>query len=411
MAVKHWAQDCKINSAKDNHLSSYAWMNLVVFYLQCIRLLPNLQCCALMKATGLKPDPSNEYWHFVNDLDTCTLLWENIKKKNSWSMPQDLAEEPVSLLLYGFFEFYAVRFPYTTFAVSIKSASISLPKLAARRVKHFYSIEDPFETYDSHCPHDLGKPASEFGARKIINCFRDSEEDFRLIMSGNKSAGQRSKWLKKFLGLETMRAPQRTKTNQRTTGESTKLQCHGPDAAEKSMQSVNTKMATMDIDQLSIDSGTRHTFPAPLQKDTAKQADEENVPTNNSRSVNPRRRNRPKKKEGVHNVSRGGAALPVTQSQGQESPSKLPNHQINHQDEGTSKRDAIGSRHNNAGRRGGQGRGRDDLDSKQGSGRQHGRRGAGRGGQDAGRGGRGGRGRFQRERDSELATSTEKSSG
>ena len=135
-------------------------MNLVVFYLQCIHFVPNLQSPALMEAVGLVPDPRNNYWHFVNNLDTCTLTWDAVRKANAWVMPSELDELPMPALLYGFFEFYGFRFPWT-FAVSIKQGDIVVPKVATRKVCAFYSIEDPFESYDSHCPHDLGTPCSE----------------------------------------------------------------------------------------------------------------------------------------------------------------------------------------------------------------------------------------------------------
>ena len=56
LAVKKWVKDKKICSAADERLSSYAWMVLVVFYLQQIGLLPNLQCPELMKQASFEPD-------------------------------------------------------------------------------------------------------------------------------------------------------------------------------------------------------------------------------------------------------------------------------------------------------------------------------------------------------------------
>ena len=138
MTVKQWTKDQKINSAKEKCISSYAWMNLVVFFLQCINFLPNLQSPDLKKAAGLVSDPDNNYWHFVNGLDTCALSWEEVRKDKLWEMSHDLDEIPLSLLLYGFFEFYSSRFPFGTHAVSIKRGNISLSKLATKkRSVHF----------------------------------------------------------------------------------------------------------------------------------------------------------------------------------------------------------------------------------------------------------------------------------
>jgi hypothetical protein len=186
MAVKQWAKDFKMNSAKDNFISSYAWINLVVFYLQCLGFVPNLQSRDLMEAVGLVPDPKDNYWHFVNELDTCTIKWDQVKTANAWTMPSELQDMPVSALLYGFFEFYSRRFPSATFAVSIKKGDISLPKLAFRKRSLFYCIEDPFETYDSHCPHDLGTPAGETATRDMLNFFREGEAHLRDVLCGRK---------------------------------------------------------------------------------------------------------------------------------------------------------------------------------------------------------------------------------
>ena len=186
ITVKQWAKEQKINSAKEKCISSYSWMNLVVFYLQCIGFVPNLQSIALMKAANLAPDRDSNYWHFINNLDTCTLKWEEVKRGELWTMPSEFAELPLSLLLYGFFEFYSLRFPFGTHAVSIRRGNISQSKLATRKVNSFLSIEDPFETYDSYCPHDLGTPANVYGFTKIRNCLRDAEEHLRMVLSSKK---------------------------------------------------------------------------------------------------------------------------------------------------------------------------------------------------------------------------------
>ena len=191
ITVKQWAKEQNINSAKEKCISSYSWMNLVIFYLQCMGFLPNLQCPTLMKAAGIVPDREGNHWHFVNKLDTCTMKWEEIKDGELWAMPSEFAGLPLSLLLYGFFEFYGLRFPFGTHAVSIKRASICLSKLATKKINFFLSIEDPFETYDSFCPHDLGSPANAFGSTKIRNCLQDAEEHLRMILCSGEEPGDR----------------------------------------------------------------------------------------------------------------------------------------------------------------------------------------------------------------------------
>lgn len=182
MAVKLWAKENNIGSAQDNGLSSYAWTNLVIFYLQCLDFVPNLQCKDLMRAVGFQPDPQGNYWHSVNRLETFYMTWEEVKSSGAWTQPSKYCDTPHSVLLYGFFEFYSCRFPLGSFAVSIKQGRICTLKLASRKSKLIYCIEDPFETFDSHYPHDLGTPANETGTREILECMANAEEHLRKIL-------------------------------------------------------------------------------------------------------------------------------------------------------------------------------------------------------------------------------------
>jgi hypothetical protein len=45
----------------------------------------------------------------------------------------------------------------------------------AYRSAQYYCIEDPFETFDSHCPHDLGTPAGEVGTKTLVRCLQEAE--------------------------------------------------------------------------------------------------------------------------------------------------------------------------------------------------------------------------------------------
>ena len=184
MTVKQWAKEHKFNSAKDNYISSYAWVNLVIFYVQCLGLVPNLQNEELMAAVNVTPDTEGNYWHFVNKLHTCTLTWEELNRANVWSPPDELQEVTISALLYGFFEFYSCRFPSAAYAVSIKEGGMTLLKINQRKMNLFLCIEDPFETFDSHCPHDLGTPAGEKGARDMLHYLEKEEVHLRKMLCG-----------------------------------------------------------------------------------------------------------------------------------------------------------------------------------------------------------------------------------
>jgi DNA polymerase sigma len=178
VTVKSFVKHMGIGTAQDNHLSSYAWTNLVIFYCQCIDLVPNLQCPKLMEKAGVKRDPNN-HWHSIRNLDTCYLTWK--QASTVWVPPQPGNNHwSVSALLYGFLEFYAHAFPTKVFLISIKRGKDGiLPKTVFRKSCLFWMIEDPFETFDSHCPHDLGMHANEPGALRILRCFQTAAVDTR----------------------------------------------------------------------------------------------------------------------------------------------------------------------------------------------------------------------------------------
>jgi hypothetical protein len=195
LAIKRWAKEYSINSAKDNYVSSYAWMIMVIFYLQWLGFVPNLQCPQLMQAVGVVPDPEGNYWHFVNHLDTCFLTWAQVNQAKAWAQPTELKNIPISGLLYGFFEFYSQRFSPAFYAISIKRGDISLPKTSFRKRTLFFCIEDPFETFDSHCPHDLSAPVSENGVKDMMQFLRDGEEHLRNVFLG-KTTQETGPWPK-----------------------------------------------------------------------------------------------------------------------------------------------------------------------------------------------------------------------
>lgn len=185
LSIKAWAKLYKISSAADARISSYAWVNLGIFYLQCISFVPNLQSPEFMAQHEFERDPEN-WSHCANDLNTCFMPWDIVVAKNEWTQPDELKDAPVTLLMYGFLHFYAKHFPKTMFAVSIREGSIKLPKATFGNVRvQNLSVEDPFETHCSHAPHDLGKPAGEAGHVVIAKALADSEAFLRGVLIGD----------------------------------------------------------------------------------------------------------------------------------------------------------------------------------------------------------------------------------
>ena len=184
MAVKKWAKDHRICSSADQKLSSYAWMILVIHYLQQIGLLPNLQCAELMKKAGF--DAGSDPTHTINALNTAFVPWEQVKQMNAWDLPAELAEVPVSVLLHGFFHYLSTHFPSRLLAASIRTSAMIPKPLSNKCSLSFLCIEDPFETFDSHCPHELGSPADIKAQMEIMNLLAESERHVHAVLLGEE---------------------------------------------------------------------------------------------------------------------------------------------------------------------------------------------------------------------------------
>merc|ERR1712238_232848 len=137
----------------------------------------------------------------------------------------------VTTLLYGFFQFYAHEFPSHLYMISIKRGGSGSGSGCGRnnsgysvdghgqhghghgprhnkqrkelrqqqqRNSHLFPktmflennqstslsfcIEDPFETYDSHFPHDLASPTDEKGSIFMARCFQQSATYLRTLL-------------------------------------------------------------------------------------------------------------------------------------------------------------------------------------------------------------------------------------
>lgn len=194
LSIKAWAKLYGLSSAADNRISSYAWVNLGVFYLQCIGFLPNLQCRELMAQHGFEVDPEN-WSHCANDLDTAFMPWCLVVERNVWMQPDEWKDTPVTLLMYGFFHFYANHFPKTWFAVSMREGGVVLPKMTFDKIRiQHLCIEDPFETHGSHTSHDLGRPAGEVGHPVIAEALLESEAILRAVLVGENNDEEAYFW-------------------------------------------------------------------------------------------------------------------------------------------------------------------------------------------------------------------------
>ena len=183
LSVKSFAKVCGLASAADGTLSSYSWLNLVVFYLQCIGLLPVLQCPSMMEEHGLQVDPNNP-WHSINGLNTIYLTKDLVESRSIWKRSSRVDYENSASLLFGFFNFYACIFPEETCSASIRFGRIHLQKTALHSTSRLWrlSVEDPFETCNSHCPHDLGCHVKEDGQKRIKESLARAKQGFESFL-------------------------------------------------------------------------------------------------------------------------------------------------------------------------------------------------------------------------------------
>lgn len=96
--VKMWIKKHDIGSAANGYLSSYSWINLVIFYLQCIGFVPNLQCKRLIKqhiATASSDEHYKTTYNFNNnvaELNTCFLRASAVRNAGIWKQPSELQD-------------------------------------------------------------------------------------------------------------------------------------------------------------------------------------------------------------------------------------------------------------------------------------------------------------------------------
>eukprot|EP01087_Luapelamoeba_hula_P005379 TRINITY_DN1545_c0_g1_i2.p1 TRINITY_DN1545_c0_g1~~TRINITY_DN1545_c0_g1_i2.p1 ORF type:complete len:466 (-),score=47.91 TRINITY_DN1545_c0_g1_i2:17-1414(-) len=158
--VKHWAKQREMNDPYMGSLSSYAWVLLVINFLQR-RDPPVLPCLQRHPATcNVDELPKvlvrGHNCYFYNDLIRLRAYG-------------DRNNESLGVLLFEFFRHYALHFDYAHSVVSIRTARLldkqekSWDKPSdTPRDNHHFSIEDPFDL-----DHDLGRVIDPHSLRDI----------------------------------------------------------------------------------------------------------------------------------------------------------------------------------------------------------------------------------------------------
>ncbi|GBL95681.1 Poly(A) RNA polymerase gld-2 A [Araneus ventricosus] len=158
LVIKKWAQDCKINNAKEMTLSSYSLVLMVIHYLQCGCDPPVLPCLQKLQS---RRDPG-DYWKCLIPYGDNSIF----QSKNTQSLGS---------LLYGFFEYYADKFDFSKDVISVR-LGCKLPKQVAmnfRSTKNkrghwkFICIEEPFNRTNTACA-----VYDEASFNRIMNAFK-----------------------------------------------------------------------------------------------------------------------------------------------------------------------------------------------------------------------------------------------
>ena len=178
LLVKVWAKANRIGSARFSMLSSYSWSILVIFFLQRIDFVPNLQCHSFIKAHQSLEDicVDSRCDKFLSAIE--------VLSAGIWKPPNSTIT--ISSLLFGFFSFYHTKYDSKHFTISVRLANkADLIKGCFEKSSRIdrMSIEDPFETCSSIVKHDLGVHMNDFGQIQISKCIENAFTLFEQIFS------------------------------------------------------------------------------------------------------------------------------------------------------------------------------------------------------------------------------------
>ncbi|KAM7298556.1 terminal uridylyltransferase 7-like, partial [Ixodes scapularis] len=153
--LKHFAKTCDIGDASRGSLSSYAYILMVLYYLQQCQppVIPVLQ--ELYPEGDKKPEVIIEGWNvwFFDDIDRLQSVWSEFGQNN----------ESVGELWLGLLRFYTEMFDFRTDVVCIRQRE-PITRLQKSWTSRCMAIEDPFKLN-----HNLGSGVSRKMNASIMN--------------------------------------------------------------------------------------------------------------------------------------------------------------------------------------------------------------------------------------------------
>nr|XP_047122646.1 terminal uridylyltransferase 4 isoform X2 [Hydra vulgaris] len=168
--IKYFAKICDIGDASHGSLSSYAYILLMLYYLQHCEppVIPVLQELAVDKKKTFLID-GKDTW-FFDDIQNLDTVWKDYGKNK-----QTLAE-----LWIGFFNFYVEKFFFKRFVIAIRQKN-SLSKCQKEWWNCSMAIEDPFDL-----DHNLAAGVKDDMFDKIMSCFNRARSHFGSPFSNSR---------------------------------------------------------------------------------------------------------------------------------------------------------------------------------------------------------------------------------
>ncbi|CAE8713450.1 unnamed protein product [Polarella glacialis] len=172
--VKDWAKKHELVGTADGCLNSYAYMLLVIFFLQSVQppVLPNLQSMA----TETVPVKDFKWGG-----DDC---WETKFESDVTTIPQSKNVMPVGELMIRFFHFFTRVFDWRSHAVCMRlklpGAAVDKFSLTLPTNDDQWYVEDPFDL-----KHNLAGKCSRVGRQRILDHMDDALQT--LSTTGNWS--------------------------------------------------------------------------------------------------------------------------------------------------------------------------------------------------------------------------------
>ena len=182
--LKYWAKTNNLHGAKDNYLSSYALLLMMIHFLQKIvepKILPNLQKIPINNDWSHPIYGEEIYEYYCGDKKhetNCYFEKDSIRIKEYMKKVNDgkFNDETVTNLLVKFFEYYAYFFDYSKQKISVHKELEESIKYSDDNIP--FSIDDPFEY-----THNPGKSMSKNSEtyKKFIKAMK---REVNFILSG-----------------------------------------------------------------------------------------------------------------------------------------------------------------------------------------------------------------------------------